>query len=116
MSVTQARKELVSQKTRYAEASDAAVKNRSLRTQVLEFLSPLDVEADAQAVADNILAFRKPRRHVVEIPVVGQQFKREIGETITLDIPDFNPSSGDGIIIGIQEDIERDLTILTVVV
>lgn len=104
MSVTSARKELVSQLTRFAEATDLAVKDRSKRAIPIERVSLLDVEADAQTVSDELLALRKPRRHAIEISVVGQQFKREIGETITLEISDFNPSSVDAIILNIAED------------
>lgn len=114
MAVSSARKELVSQQTRFAEATDLTVKDRSKRAVPLEHVSLLDVEADAQAVSDELLTLRKPRRHAIELSVVGQQFKRTIGETITLAISDFKPGAQDAIILNISEDSASQTTNLLV--
>lgn len=112
MAVTTARKELVAVGVRFAEAVDVVVKNRSLRAVSLEKVSGLDLEVDAQAVADEVLVLRKGRRDVVRFSAVGEQFKRKIGETIDVDFGDFNPTSAlfRGIILNLSEDTGRQDT------
>jgi len=116
MPATQARKELVSQQVRYAEAQDLSVKSRSLRAGSYERISTLDSETDAQSIADEVLALRKVRQNILLLNVKNQQFKRNIGDTVTLSIDDFNPGSQDGIILNITESFDKDSTTLMVLV
>ena len=114
MPATQARKELVAQQVRWATATDVTVKNRSKRATRLERVSTLDAEVDAQAVSDEILALRKARRHAIRLTVFGQQFKRTIGESVTLAISDFKPGAQDAILLSVSEDTANQTTELLV--
>lgn len=117
MSVTDARKELVSKRFRFAKAEDTAVQTRSKRAREEELRSNLLASADAQSIADERLSLLSPRRHVYNLRVVNHQYKLIPGDTITIDHPRFGLSGGKtGIIIGLTKDARGITTGLRVFV
>lgn len=117
MPVTDARKELVGKRFRFAKAEDTSVKTRSKRAREEELQSNLIASADAQTIADERLALLSPRRHIYNLKVVNHQYEFNLGDTATLDHPRFGLSGGkDGIVIGLTKDARGITTNITLFV
>lgn len=113
MPVTDARRELISVKFRTEINEDTAVKTAHKRARELEIDSPLDVLADAASLASGTLTLFKELRHNYQVEVIGQQFKRKLGETITLKFSDLGlDGTKDAIVRGIKEDADKKTTTL----
>ena len=115
MPATQARKELVALKVRLVSSVDATVATTHARARDFELTSPLDEEADAQALSDAILAFFGATRHKYVVQVAGMQFQRLLGETVNLVYSRFGLSGGkDGVVLAVAENTDAKSTNLTI--
>lgn len=94
-SITDARRQELARPWSTAADSDGTVRNRHLNARELgQVDSPLQVEADAEALADLLLDLHGPDRQLLEVvvPAIGQTI--EMGDTVLLTWPRLGLSGG----------------------
>ncbi|MBN50026.1 MAG: hypothetical protein CMN85_10830 [Spongiibacteraceae bacterium] len=97
-------KALRSNPHRFVESSDATIANKHLLADVVERLTAIDSDTDAQAEADRLLELLKTRRHIYKVGIGWRLFALDLVDTVTLDLPRFGLDGGvDYRIIGITE-------------
>jgi len=103
--------EFVSAAQRFKSAEDASVKTRQSLAVEREVRAFFDGSADAASEATRQQSLFGAERDIYRVIVRGHQFKRALGETVTLKYPRFGLSAGkDYIVIGLREDTRLKTT------
>lgn len=105
---TQARKSRVAQEHLIQESADLAVKSRHPQALRIEFDSLLNLQTDAQAVTDRLLAYFKKRCDVVELTYFFKDLPRlNVGMTARLTYPRLNYQNTNFVIVGHEINVQR---------
>lgn len=104
------------QQWRTATSEDPAVKARHLLAPELEFESLIDDADAAGDEADRRLGLYSVRRDRMRAPLKSEYAAEvDLGDVITLMVPRFDMTDGkDFVVLGMEEDYERGLTVLEV--
>jgi hypothetical protein len=114
--VTELRREWLRNETRSITVSDDSVKARHPLAREIEIETLIDSEADAQTLADFLLATYSVRRDIYEIqtrcPCADTV---DLGDVISVDVPRFDLDGGKLFrVIGIDEDLRSNTANLTI--
>jgi len=113
-SVTAERRQFLKEDERVVTALDTSIRVR--HRQALDpapLMSLYDSSADAQTLADYLLALHKPDRLIVRITCKRLGYLFDLGRVVNLTWPRLGLSSGRNmVIVGIREDADTDSTII----
>lgn len=113
-SVTDSRRQFLSDEFRFAAAADTSIRIRHTRavdpSPILSFFA---TESAAQSLADRLLPLYKADRQVLTATVKRLSYQLDLGEVVKVTWPRLGLSSGKNfIVVGIREDGDRNEGIL----
>lgn len=113
-SVTDARRQFLTEGVRAVTAADAVVRNRHLQALDPDPLPTLyEQSADAQTLADYLLGLHSPDRRIFTVTVKRLGYLLDLQSIVRLTWPRLGLQNGRNFaVIGIREDADRDETIL----